>query len=114
VSSSAGPAADELPKNLVAWVARTMGPGSRIHVVRRLPMGSWHLNHALLVVDGDGRVHRLVLRRWARLGWDRDDPDYAAAREMTFLERLRPTPVPAPVLVGADIDGDECECPPPC
>jgi hypothetical protein len=36
-------------------------------------MGSWHLNHALTVVDGDGRVHRLVLRRWARPGWDRDE-----------------------------------------
>ena len=109
--NSAGPAAGELPKNLVAWVARTMGPGSRIQVVRRLPMGSWHLNHALTVVDGNGRVHRLVLRQWARLGWDRDDPDYTAAREMTILELLRPTPVPASVLVGADIDGDECEVP---
>jgi aminoglycoside phosphotransferase (APT) family kinase protein len=111
VRNSAETSADELPKNLVAWVARTLGPGSRIQVVRRLPMGSWHLNHALTVVDGDGRVHRLVLRRWARLGWDRDDPDYTAAREMTILELLRPTPVPAPVLVGADIEGDECEVP---
>jgi hypothetical protein len=68
------------------------------------------LNHALTVVDGDGRVHRLVLRRWARPDWDRDDPAYTAAREMTILE-LRPTPVPAPVLVGADIEGDECEVP---
>ena len=30
---------------------------------------------------------------------------------MTILELLRPTPVPAPVLVGADIDGDECDVP---
>jgi hypothetical protein len=88
--NSAGPAADELPKNLVAWVARTMGPGSRIQVVRRLAMGGWHLNHALTVVDRDGRVHRLVLRRWARLGWDRDDPDYTAAPEMTILELAAP------------------------
>jgi aminoglycoside phosphotransferase (APT) family kinase protein len=51
------------------------------------------------------------LRRWARLGWDRDDPDYTASREMTILDLLRPTPVPAPVLVGADIEGDECEVP---
>jgi aminoglycoside phosphotransferase (APT) family kinase protein len=111
VSSSAEPPTDELPKNLVAWVTRTMGPGSRIQVVRRLRMGGWHLNHALTVVDRDGRVHRLVLRRWARPDWDRDDPDYTASREMTILELLRPTPVPAPVLVGADIDGDECEVP---
>jgi aminoglycoside phosphotransferase (APT) family kinase protein len=74
-------------------------------------MGGWHLNHALIVVDGDGRVHRLVLRRWARPGWDREDPDYTASREMTILDLLRPTPVPAPVLVGADIDGVECDVP---
>jgi hypothetical protein len=35
-------------------------------------------------------------------------PDYTAAREMTFLELLHSTSVPAPVLLGADIDGDEC------
>jgi hypothetical protein len=28
-----------------------------------------------------------------------------------ILELLRPSPVPAPVLVGADIDRDECELP---
>ena len=59
------------------WVTRTI---SRIQVVRRLPMDSWHLNHALTVVDGDGRVHRLVLGRWARPDLDRDDPDYTASR----------------------------------
>ena len=79
--------------------------------MRRLPLGGWHLNHALDVVDRHGRVHRLVLRRWARPGWDSDDPDYTAAREMTILELLHSTPVPAPVLIGADIDGDECEVP---
>ena len=88
-----------------------MGPGSRIQVVRRLPLGGWHLNHALTVVDRHGWVHRLVLRRWARPGWDSDDPDYTAAREMTILELLHSTPVPAPVLIGADLVGDECEVP---
>ena len=58
--NSAEPTADELPKHIVDWVTPTI---SRIQVVRRLPMDSWHLNHALTVVDGDGRVHRLVLGR---------------------------------------------------
>jgi hypothetical protein len=71
---SAGPAAIGLPKNLVRLAARAMGPGSRIQVVRRQPMGSWHLNHALTLVGG--RVHRLTLRWRAHPGWDRDDPDY--------------------------------------
>ena len=62
--SSAEPAADELPKQVVSWVGRMTGPDSHIQVVRRLPLGGWHLNHALTVVGGDGRVHRLVLRQW--------------------------------------------------
>jgi hypothetical protein len=74
-------------------------------------MGSWYLNHVLTVVDRYGRVHRLVLRRWARLGLGPRRPRLHRSPEMTILELLRPTPVPAPVLVGADIDGDECEVP---
>jgi hypothetical protein len=90
VRDSAGPAADELPRILVAWVARTMGPGSRIQVVRRLPMGQLASEPRADCGRRDGRVHRLVLRRWARLGWDGDDPDYTAAREMTIQSCCTP------------------------
>jgi hypothetical protein len=80
--------ADELPQQVVAYAARRMGPGSRIQLVRRLPLVCCHLIYAS-PGDGDGRVPRLMLGRWARPGWDRDAPAYTAARE-TILRLLRP------------------------
>ena len=77
-------------------------------VVAALPLESqWLANH--LLVLGDGR--ELVLRRWARPGWERDDPDLTAAREALVLERLADTPVPAPELVAADPDAAACDVP---
>jgi aminoglycoside phosphotransferase (APT) family kinase protein len=80
--------------------------GARI--VAALPLESqWLANH--LLVLGDGR--ELVLRRWARPGWELDDPDLTAAREVLVLERLADTPVPAPELVASDPDGAACDVP---
>jgi aminoglycoside phosphotransferase (APT) family kinase protein len=53
----------------------------------------------------------VVLRRWARPGWDEEDPDFTAAREAAILELLAPTPVPAPALVAADPDAAVCDVP---
>jgi aminoglycoside phosphotransferase (APT) family kinase protein len=72
---------------------------------------SWLANHAVTVADRHDRQHRLVLRRWARPGWDLDDPDYTAQREATILELLAPTAVPAPEVVAADPDGTACDVP---
>ena len=78
---------------------------------RRLRRGSWHVSHAVDVVDGGGRIHRLVLRRWARPGWEADDPDYTVERELRVLGLLVPTPVPAPAVVAADPAGVHCDVP---
>jgi aminoglycoside phosphotransferase (APT) family kinase protein len=80
--------------------------GARI--VAALPMEShWLANHLLVLADG----RELVLRRWARPGWEADDPDLTAAREALVLGRLAGTPVPAPELVAADPDAAECDVP---
>jgi aminoglycoside phosphotransferase (APT) family kinase protein len=55
-------------------------------------------------VDGSNRRHLLVLRRWARPGWDQD-PEMTAAREAAVLERLSHTAIPAPRPVAVDPDG---------
>jgi hypothetical protein len=68
------------------WVTHVVGRGSRVARAWRLRLGGWHVNHALDVVDARGRTHRLVLRRWARPGWDADDPDYTVERETRVLE----------------------------
>jgi aminoglycoside phosphotransferase (APT) family kinase protein len=92
-------------------VTDAVGPGSRLLAARRLRPGSWHVNHAVDVAGGDGRVRRLVLRRWARPGWEADDPDYTVDREVRVLALLTDTPVPVPEVVAADPDGSRCGVP---
>jgi hypothetical protein len=43
---------------------------------------------ASVVVDRHGQRRRLILRRWTRPGWEVDDPDVTAAREVTILGLL--------------------------
>jgi aminoglycoside phosphotransferase (APT) family kinase protein len=76
--------------------------------VAALPLESqWLANHLLVMSDG----RELVLRRWARPGWEDDDPELTAAREALVLQRLADTPVPAPELVAADADATDCDVP---
>lgn len=100
-----------LPEQAAHWVTEAIGPGSRLVSARRLRLGGWHVNHALDVIDARGSTHRLVLRRWARPGWEADDPDYTAERELRVLELLRTTAVPAPAVVAADPAGTRCDVP---
>jgi aminoglycoside phosphotransferase (APT) family kinase protein len=95
----------------VAWVTDTLGPGSRLLAARRLRPGGWHVNHAVDILCADGGVRRLVLRRWARPGWEADDPDYTVDREVRVLGLLIATPVPAPQVVAADPAGSRCDVP---
>jgi aminoglycoside phosphotransferase (APT) family kinase protein len=97
------------PAAALAWAA-AVGPGSRVVRVRLLA-SSWLANHAVDVADAAGRLHRLVLRRWARPGWEVDDPTFTAAREAQALQLLAAMPVPAPRLVAADPDAASCDVP---
>ena len=98
------------PVAALAWAAAAFGPGSRVVAVAPLA-SAWLANHAVDVADAAGRLHRVVLRRWARPGWDEEDPDFNAAREAAILELLAPTPVPAPALAAADPDAEVCDVP---
>jgi aminoglycoside phosphotransferase (APT) family kinase protein len=98
------------PAAALRWAAAAFGPRSRVVTVRPLS-SSWLANHAVDVADAAGTVHRLVLRRWARPGWEVEDPDFTAAREAAILQLLAPTPVPAPALVAADPDAAVCDVP---
>jgi aminoglycoside phosphotransferase (APT) family kinase protein len=99
----------------VSWTQAVPPPSLRwaeaqadARVVAALPMESqWLANHLLVLADG----RELVLRRWARPGWEVDDSDLTAAREAGVLARLADTPVPAPEVVAADPDATECDVP---
>ncbi len=93
------------------FVLDVFGPGSRIVRARRLGLGGWHVNHALNVIDPRGDTHRVVLRRWARSGWEADDPDYTVQREVRVLDLLRSTAIPAPEVIAADPVGERCDVP---
>ena len=98
------------PEDALRWVLVSLG-GGRIASVRALPGGAWHANHAVDVLDTNGRLRRLVLRRWARPGWELADPDFTAEREAAILPLLSETAVPSPRLVAADPAGAECDVP---
>jgi aminoglycoside phosphotransferase (APT) family kinase protein len=98
------------PAVALGWAAAAFGPGSRVVSVRPLS-SAWLANHAVEVADAAGAVHPVVLRRWARPGWDEEDPDFTAAREAAILDLLAPTPVPAPALLAADPGATVCDVP---
>jgi aminoglycoside phosphotransferase (APT) family kinase protein len=98
------------PPAALAWAAAAFGPGSRVAAARPLP-SAWLANHAVDVADAAGTVHPVVLRRWARPGWEVEDPDFTAAREAAILELLAPSPVPAPALLAADPHAGTCDVP---
>jgi aminoglycoside phosphotransferase (APT) family kinase protein len=96
--------AQALPPASLRW-AETQADG---RALAALPMESrWLANHLLVMTDG----RELVLRRWARPGWDVDDPDLNAAREALVLGRLADADVPAPELVAADPEAAACDVP---
>lgn len=99
------------PTATLEWAASQLGPGSEIVSIDPLPGGRWHVSHVLHIAGSGGATYDLILRRWARPGWDQLDPDFDAAREASVLQLLERTPVPAPMLVAADPDPRWCDAP---
>lgn len=100
--------AQPLPAASLRWAEEQAGE----RTLAALPLASadaspWLANHLLVLRDG----RELVLRRWARPGWDVEDPDFNAAREALVLERLAGSDVPAPELVAADVEAKVCDVP---
>ena len=94
----------QVPDAARDWVREATG--STVAGVRALG-SSWLANH---VVSLDGG-QELLLRRWARPGWDDEDADLSPDREAKVLGHLADGPVPAPAVVAADPEGARCDCP---
>lgn len=96
--------ARRVPDAALAWV-RAVG-GSRVDRVRPLG-GAFVANHVVELAGGT----ELLLRRWARPGWDRADAALSPAREELVLSRVADAPVPAPAVVAADPRSERCDVP---
>ncbi|MFD0901698.1 aminoglycoside phosphotransferase family protein [Actinomadura sediminis] len=108
------------------WVEQCLGKGAEVRMVRPLPGGTAHANHALLVESRSGSAHRLVLRRWtvrdAPGGDSRADAggparrtfgetEFSPEREIAALALLAGAEVATPSLVAADPAGAHCDVP---
>ena len=98
------------PTQTLQWVVEAAGLGGRIVGVESLG-GKWLACHAVDIHDRHGGLHRFVLRRWVRPGWEEDDPEFTAEQEARTLALVAESSVPAPVLVAADADGAVCDAP---
>ena len=98
------------PEAALNWV-RDVTDGGQILAVHLLPTGGWHANHAVTVLKATGKERQLVLRRWARPGWELEDPDFTASREAAVLGLLERAGLPTPRLVGADPRAATCDVP---
>ncbi|MBI3750993.1 MAG: phosphotransferase [Chloroflexi bacterium] len=86
------------------WATQQLQGKAELVGVRALTGGRSHSNHVLAFQTPSGRL-RVVLRRWTRVGWQDDDPDFTAEREASVLLRLEAAGVPAPRLIGVDPSG---------
>jgi aminoglycoside phosphotransferase (APT) family kinase protein len=99
----------ELPPPVLRWIEGAVGPGARVRSVREMPPSSVEMHD--VVVEADGIVHRLVLRRYTderHLGIDRF---YDPANEARALRLLESTGVPTPRLYAADLEPAVCDVP---
>jgi aminoglycoside phosphotransferase (APT) family kinase protein len=99
------------PDESLDWARRQVDDRARLIEVRPLFGGISHANHALDIVDEDGHVHELVLRRWVRPEWMTDDPHASPDQETATYGLLAGSAVPAPQLMAADPVGRECDAP---
>lgn len=73
-----------------------------------MPGASSSAVHDLAVETRDGRVHRVVLRRFTADEWLAREPDLAA-REAEALTLLEATPIVTPRLIAVDRNGTRCD-----
>jgi aminoglycoside phosphotransferase (APT) family kinase protein len=94
----------DLPHAVIEWVVGSIGRGVRIQRIRAFPRASSSAVHAVDVERADGRVERLVLRRYVIPQVPESEPE-PVRREALVLAALEAGEVPAPRVVATDPDG---------
>ena len=96
-----------LAPRALAWAAASVGPGTRLIRSKPLLGGITGPVLALDLVDGESRLHRLVLKLYNP---DPGEP-FSPKREAHILELLRTSALTVPRVVAIDNAGVECEMP---
>jgi aminoglycoside phosphotransferase (APT) family kinase protein len=96
------------PPAALRWGEAAAGAGWRVAAVDRLRGGLSHATHRLDLARG-GEHMSLVLRRWARPGWQDDDPQFTADHEATCLRLIEGAKIPAPRLIAVDSTAATCD-----
>ncbi|MEP6757936.1 MAG: aminoglycoside phosphotransferase family protein [Actinomycetota bacterium] len=99
-----------LPSTICRWVEEAVGSGARLLSVREMPPWSVEM-HEVIVEDGGGDEHRLVLRRYSDRQHLGIDPFYDPANESRALRLLEGTDVPTPRWYAADLVPAVCDVP---
>ena len=99
------------PAKTLDWVQRSLTPGSEIRAVKPLLGSRWHESHVVHIAGPHGEAYDLILRRWARPGWDELVPDFDARCEAGILRIVESLPLPTPHLVAADLEAQWCDVP---
>jgi aminoglycoside phosphotransferase (APT) family kinase protein len=100
----------ELGAPVLAWVENVIGPHAHVRSVREMPPWSCQM-HELVVDDGSGTEHHLVLRRYEDERRLAADAFYDPANEARALSLLEGSDVPAPRLYAADLEPAVCDVP---
>jgi aminoglycoside phosphotransferase (APT) family kinase protein len=91
-------------------VERSIGPGAKVTLVRRLGGGVSSAVHAVGVRKPSGVVLRLVLRRHLLFKFLQEAPD-VVEKEARNLQLVEQAGIAAPRLVAVDPNGAECDVP---
>jgi aminoglycoside phosphotransferase (APT) family kinase protein len=104
------PNVSDLPPAVIEWVVGSVERGVRVQHVRVFPRASSSAVHGVDVERSDGRVERVVLRRYVYPEVLASEPA-PVQRETLVLAALETTDVPAPRVIATDPDGAACGVP---
>ncbi len=91
------------------WVVDAVGSGATIQAVRPLAGATSSALHSI-EVNWNGRSLKLVLRRFVKEDWLKEEPDLAL-HEAASLKKANEADVPTPELIAYDEAGDHCGVP---
>ena len=99
------------PEQALRWVEQQLEGQWTVASAVPLYGGVSHANHAIKLRNANAKLCTVVLRRWARPGWQTSHPEFTAEHEAATLRLLEQVQAPAARLLGVDPAAEECDVP---